>query len=283
MHMMTFRWALCAFAAFAFAATEAQARRGGGLSSTYEHLVLVQPLVENGQERSLALCHLVETHAVFFVPVWTTLQGYALAENRCDTERFRAVGPDDIAFLRDKGAIDARLPLDAKMGGATARGNWMTLGVVGALLGFGLLSSLVKAFSGGGRRMRSGKLGKLPPVAYQTIDAMCHVAKVDGHVDREEVNTIAGIAERLTRQPVDPGAVREMIDAASAGRVDYGRFTKGLTGNQGRIVLQGALLTAAADGDIQHQELGFMISLSNALGIGQFEFEQMMREAVSPA
>ncbi len=80
----------------------AEARRGGGGSSSQKMLFVADTeIVIDGKPHTL--CHLVEDSGVLFVPLFRTLEGYALAENRCDTDSYYALEPADIADAKAQG------------------------------------------------------------------------------------------------------------------------------------------------------------------------------------
>ena len=93
------------------AATDAEAGRRGG--STYEELVFVADVDLNDPDgRQMSLCILTETHAVTFAPLYSSVQGYTLAENRCEGDSYYSLTADDIRLGQTDGTFPAGLPAE---------------------------------------------------------------------------------------------------------------------------------------------------------------------------
>ncbi|MEL6960879.1 MAG: hypothetical protein AAGL89_18230, partial [Pseudomonadota bacterium] len=86
-----------------------------------------------GNESNMALCHLVDYLNVLFVPVYTTIEGYALSNDGCTGDMYRELSSEDLVTLQGAGLIPSDVPatpqadLQAWLWGHA----WLILGGVG--------------------------------------------------------------------------------------------------------------------------------------------------------
>lgn len=257
---------------FIFQSTDnAEARRGGG---SQEALEFIAPTKLVNGVGDLSLCHLVDHTTVFSMPVITQSEGYALANNKCDSETYFPVEPAEFLEMQRGGMVAANLPPAPSLSTTAALRNVLLV----AVLGLGLLVFLYKkasvAFGFGGRRGSK----KSASLAHNTLDAMCHIAKSDGHVDDQEVMIIAGICQKMTGQSFNLQEVKAIVESSASDLypTDFKRFAKGLDAAQSRVLLQAVLLVAGGDGMIAREENIFIGHLANALGIPTGEAADML-------
>ena len=258
-------------------ADPAEARRGGGSSSQKMLFVADTEIVIDGKPHTL--CHLVEDSGVLFVPLFRTLEGYALAENRCDTDSYYAMEPADIADAKAQGLIPADVPDEPVLSLAQkASGFWgwaIILGFVG-FAGMGALKTRKR------RAERQGLMGDIPPSAMAILDAMCHAAKADGHIADEEVREIAEIAERMTGQRFDPADVRRMADLAEAdpSDKDVKRLTAKLMPDEQGLLMKAVLTVVASDGQLAGKEQALVGKLAGAMKMSGEQVSALLAEVV---
>ena len=263
--------------AASLSALPAEARRGGGSSSQKMLFVADTDIVIDGKPHTL--CHLVEDSGVLFVPLFRTLEGYALAENRCEADSYYAMTAEDIAGAKADGLIPADVPDTPSLSlGQKAQGFW-GWGIVVGFLGFAGAGALKTRQR---RKEREGLMGDVPPAALAILDAMCHAAKSDGTIAPEEVTEIARIGEEMTGQSFDPARVRRMADLAEAdpSDKDVKRLVKGLAPQEQELLMKAVLTVVASDGTLDGKEQQFVGKIARAMKMAGDKVNAILAEVV---
>jgi len=248
----------------------AQAARGAG--SWGDDLVFVARTdVPTATGGTFALCHLVETMAVAFIPVYTTVKSYAMSEEDCTGTSYRPLTPEMFARGQSIGAFPADLPVDPRLSPRD-----MVVGHAGPLLLavaglFALLAWVIH-----GRKPRRRKSRVSDTLAINALAAMAHVAISDGDVDEREVSHIAGVLARLTGRDYPRDRVRDMIYQVQNHIGDIDALGEGLSDAERRIVMESALHVAVADGQIHPTEYQLVSQIANRLRIGGTEFREAL-------
>lgn len=275
--MRSFFTAVLAAACLVSLPDPAEARRGG---SEYQELLFVADtkIVEEGVPFSL--CHLVNSRSAFGISFFRGVETYALAENKCDTTAYYLMSPEDIAEAKALGMIDANVPNEPKL--ATSD---MVMGHIGWLLVLGVLvyAGVTANNSRKRRQERQGMMGEASPAAIAVLDAMCHAAKADGHIDSSEVAAIADAAERMTGEKFDPNQVAKMAKMAEdkPSDKDFKRLVKGRTAPEFDVMMRGVLMVVAADGRLADAEQQFVGELAQAMKMSGDQVQTILRDVVS--
>jgi tellurite resistance protein len=256
-------------------ATDAEARRGGG---TKEVLEFVAPtnLIDTGGA-VLSLCHLVEKNTFVGISIFSTSQGYALATDKCEVDNFYPLETAEFQALQSEGRIAAELPAEPSIGLVRTLWKYTFLGFVWTAIAVAALMALrVKMRT----RKRRKEIGKVSKVALNTLDAMCHVAKTDGHIDAEEIRAIAAASEKLTGTAFEHEKIEKMIELSEKKLPPkaFDRFTKGLRPSEYDTVMRGVLMVSAVDGNLAKEELDFIGNLAAVLKVSQGEILAMLDE-----
>lgn len=100
---------------------------------------------------------------------------------------------------------------------------------------------------------------------------MVRMMLADGAIDDKEVEIIRQIYGQLTNRDIPPAAVLAEAESASADQRGVEAFLSPIAGNlndEGKeMVVQGAFLVAAADGEFHDDEKTLLASIGHALGM----------------
>ncbi|HKL69149.1 TerB family tellurite resistance protein [Salibaculum sp.] len=248
----------------------AQADRGVGMWGK-DLILLSGTEIPTGSGGTYALCHLVETMTIAFIPVHTTIKSYALSDADCVGTAYRSLSAEDVAQGQAVGALPTDLPVTPQLTPqALVFGHAGPIVLTGALLFLVLTLLIHKRLKRGRRRRISDTL------AINALAAMTHVAISDGDVDDREVSHIAGILGRLTGRDYDLGRVRDMIGQVQSHIGDIDALGEGLTEDECRIVLESALHVAVADGQIHPSEYRQVSHIAHRLHIGGADFRDAL-------
>ncbi|NBD29884.1 MAG: TerB family tellurite resistance protein [Alphaproteobacteria bacterium] len=244
----------------------AEAARGGGIWG--DDLVFVaETEVPTAAGGTFALCHLVDTITVAFIPVYTAVKSYAMSEDGCEGTSYRPLTPEMFERGQSLGAFPADLPVTPRLSPRD-----LLIGHAGPVLL--ALAGLFKLLSWAihDRKPRRRKAKVSDALAINALAAMAHVAISDGDVDDREVTHIAGILTRLTGRGYDRGQVRDMIYQVQNHIGDIDALGEGLSDAERRIVMESALHIAVADGQIHPKEYQLVSQIANRLRIDGAEF-----------
>ena len=241
---------------------------GAGRWGNDLHFVAETTVPAPGGTGVMSLCHLVDFMSVLFVPVYTTVEGYALSNDGCTGSMYRDVSSQQVAQMQALGLLPTDIPVepsrslqDLLWGHA-----WLILGGLGILVrGLGMLR-------GGGRRR-----AKTPDaLAIHSLVAMSQVAIADGRIDDAEVHQIAQILTRLTGKGYGPQQVMEMLQRLNPSAADLAQVGQDLSEKDRQIVLEAALNIAVADGEIHPNEYAVVSDLAQRMRIGSDQFRSAL-------
>lgn len=274
---------LCASALFftMFSGEEAQAKRGGGVWGTSEQMSLIAPTdIQDDTQQKLALCHLTRKTHVLFAGVWRSSIGYVLAPNNCDSDSYYNLTAERLALGKVMGDFPSDLPDQPVMSSNDIFSGFWGLGAIVILLA---IAGIKAAGRSARKSKRHAEIGSLPPAALQVMDAMCHAAKADGKLDDAEVAMMADIAKQITGTTFDKARIRRMFEMAEAKPTDaqFAAFSRGLTADQRRMVLQATLMVVGSDGHMDQSERAFVQKLAQGLSINIDEVKAMLHAMVT--
>lgn len=263
--------------AASLSAFPAEARRGGG--STSQKMLFVADTQIEIEGRAQSLCLLVEDSGVLFVPLFRTLEGYVLAENKCDDDSYYETNAEMLAAGQAQGLIPADVPAEASLSLVQkVQGFWGW----GIILGFVGLAGMGALKTRGRRKEREGLMGDAPPAAIAILDAMCHAAKADGTIAPEEVAEIARIGGEMTGRSFSPTDVARMADLAEAAPSDkdFKRMIKGLMPQEQELMMKAVLTIVASDGQLDGKEQKFVGKLAGAMKMKADQVNALLGEVV---
>ncbi|MCF2869575.1 TerB family tellurite resistance protein [Octadecabacter sp. G9-8] len=221
-----------------------------------------------GTDGTMALCHLVDFMDVLFVPVYTTVNNYALSNSGCTGDMYRDLSAAQFTELQTAGLIPADLPATPAVSPVMrAWGHaWLILGAIG------VLKTAYIALRGKKKR----KTGTPDMLAIHSLVAMSQVAVADGRIDDAEVHQIASILTRLTGQAYAPSQVMDLLSRLNPSASDLDQIGQDLSEKDRQIVLEAALNIAVADGEIHPNEYAVVSELAQRMRIGADQFRSAL-------
>ncbi|AKS45022.1 Tellurite resistance protein TerB [Octadecabacter temperatus] len=216
----------------------------------------------------VSLCHLVDFTNALFVPVYTSVQSYALSPDGCVGDSYRALSAEQFSAMQASGLLPAELPEAPR---ATIKDllwghAWLIVAAIG------ILFSALIAF-----RDRKPRKAKTPDaLAIHSLVAMSQVAIADGRIDDAEVQQISSILTRLTGTSYAPQQVMELLSRLNPSPSDIDQIGEGLSDGDRQIVLEAALNIAVADGEIHPSEYAVVSDLAQRMRIGADQFRSAM-------
>lgn len=219
---------------------------------------------------TMSLCHLVDFMDVFFVPVYSSVQSYALSGTGCTGEMYRALTPKGFAMLQTAGMISPELSATPSV--PLTQMLWGHAWLIAA--GLGLLMRGAGALANRNRGPR--KAGAPDMLAVHSLVAMSQVAIADGRIDDAEVHEISAILTRLTGQSYSPSQVMQMLSTLNPSASDLAQVGQDLSEKDRQIVLEAALNIAVSDGEIHPSEYAVVTDLAHRMRIGAEQFRVTM-------
>lgn len=216
--------------------------------------------------QTIAVCHLVDYMKVLFVPVYTSVDGYALSNDGCTGDMYRDLSTEHLADLKAAGMVAASIPNTPQVGLAQmAWGHaWLIVAALALIVrGLGFLMS-------GGRR--ASKKSAPDTLAVHSLVAMSQVAVADGKLDQTEIKQISSILTRLTGRAYSMEQVSDLLNRLNPSHDDLANVGQDLSEKERQIVLEAALNIAVADGEIHPSEYAVVSDLAQRLKIGADQF-----------
>jgi len=206
--------------------------------------------------QAISLCHLVDTVEILFVPVYTVVEGYALAKDNCTSDTYGDLSNAQLASLKADGLVAADIPDTPQLNPTQfAWGHaWLIVGALALVFrGFMFLTS---------RNGRSRRKNVPDALATHALIAMSQVAVADGHIDQSEIKSISALLTRL-----------------APSRADLAQVGQDLSQNDRQIVLEAALSIAVSDGEIHPSEYAVVSDLAQQMAIGADQFRTTLARA----
>ncbi len=257
--------------ALAISATTADARRAGGVGGWGLDLQFrsetTLPMSSGG---SYSLCHLVDQMTFLFVPVYTTLDGYAISETGCEGDEYIPFTSQQMTNFQDMGLIPADIPATPKLSAQELMAGhaWLILGAI--VLMFKILIGLRSRSSKPRRRLSK-------EAEMQTLAAMCHVAVADGTIDEREVKEISSIMSRLTGKSISFGQINTLLRDMRDDPIDPSLLGQDLKPGEKEVVMEASLNIAVADGQMDPREHSLVSEIAQALQIRGPEFRSALQ------
>lgn len=267
----------------AVASSPATAR---GLPIWYGHaerLTFVASLTApvEGMAGDAALCIKTRQYSVDFIPLFATYS-YVLADRGCDTDRFVPLEDEQIAALKDAGALDEDLADRPAISPATLIEDRVGAIFVALFVMLSLGGALLRMRR---RQTRARILGISDPEVELFAQVLCVAAKCDGRIEDEEVAVIAEIISQASGRPVGEDAVRSILKTAgrTLSKADFARIGKRLSVGQRAMLYEAALAVMQADGDLSPAETKLAQGLGSSAMTGRSATASQTRPAVGNA
>lgn len=215
---------------------------------------------------AISLCHLVDYASFLFIPVYTSVDGYALSNEGCAGGAYRDLSAEHFQDLQAAGMIPTDLPATPRLSpvNLVAGHAWIVLAAFGLMLcGMAMLGS---------GRARKRKAPAPDALAIHSLVAMSQVAVADGHIDTAEIRQISSILTRLTGKGYSMEQVSELLTQLSPSPSDMAQVGQDLSEADRQIVLEAALNIAVADGEIHPSEYAVVSDLAQRMRIGAEQF-----------
>jgi tellurite resistance protein len=244
------------------------ASQANAFNRSGEDLRLVATTQIPGTNGPMALCHHVDFMDVLFIPVYTSIKGYALSGSGCTGDMYKSLSPAQFTEIQLRGLIDADIPIVPKQSFVSLA--WGHAWLIIAL--FGIVKGVFIAMIGNKRR----KPGAPDMLAIHSLVAMSQVAVADGRIDDAKVRQIASILTRLTGKSYAPAQVMDLLSKLNPSASDLGQIGQDLSEKDRQIVLEAALNIAVADGEIHPNEYAVVSELAQRMLIGADQFRSVL-------
>jgi len=223
--------------------------------------------------QTLSLCHLVDTMEILFVPVYTVVEGYALAKDNCSSDSYGDLSNAQLASLKADGLVAADIPDTPQLNPTQfAWGHaWLIFGAL-ALVFRGLMFLM-------SRNGRSRRKNVRDTLATHALIAMSQVAVADGRIDQSEIKSISALLARLTGRGYSMDQVSDLLSRLAPSRDDLAQVGQDLSQKDRQIVLEAALSIAAADGEIHPSEYAVISDLAQRMAISADQFRTTLARA----
>lgn len=217
----------------------------------------------------VALCHHVDYADALFIPVYRTIQGYALSSDGCTGESYRPLTPENFEVMQATGMVPMNLPVVAALSLRDIIFGHAVLILTAMAFLFKGLAWLIH-----GRAKPAAKAQDA--LAVNALVAMSHVAVCDGNIDEAEVRQISSILSRLTGRAYNTQQVVNLLQTINPSPSDIARIGQDLSPKDRQIVLEAALNIAVADGEIHPSEYAVVTDLAHRMKIGATEFRSAL-------
>lgn len=228
--------------------------------------------VPDAQGNFMSLCQLVDYANFFFVPVYTTVEGYALSTSGCEGEVYRTVPPELFAEMQARSVVPTDLPAKPSLALKDLAWGHAWIIVIGIAVAFKVMAYMI----GGGRRPRRKAAGSTDMLTVHSLVAMSQVAVADGRIDEAEITQISSILTRLTGSGYSPDRVRDMLSRLNPSPSDLAQVGQDLSERDRQIVLEAALNIAVADGEIHPSEYAVVSDLAQRMRVGGDQFRSAL-------
>lgn len=252
---------------------------------TQELAFVAQTAIPSREGQTFDLCHLYQTQTLNGFGLWRSSVGYVLSENGCQGSAYYD-NPAQIAFGFASGQIAEDVPPNARLSAMDVVTGF-TIPLAMACLA--LLALVSRFFVGRPAKSQAAErmevLGLEDGPTFRFIDAMLHAANADGRVKREEIVYIREKATDLTGLDYADEHIEWAITHTDRfrKRKDFKRFGAGLTEDQKRVVLRGALAIVASDQHMSRAEKAFIERLTDGLNLRDTDLHAILDGGMVPA
>ncbi|NCW67158.1 MAG: TerB family tellurite resistance protein [Marivivens sp.] len=265
----------------AFVPSQAEAKRystpSTGIGESLKFIAETDQVDPNGNPMSL--CYFGKGIVLFSAQMTFEVQGYVLAENRCDADSYFELTLQQMIMNKAAGLFPSDLPLVPETPADIKLRNYGFYGLIAFIIGFGFLSKLIGSM-GGLQAMTSKrdtrKARYNDETAVHALAAMCYVATCDGDYDQREIKQISQTLSALTGCVYTPKQIIEMLNYTAQDSDAVSAIGADLSENDRHIVMEAAMRIAFADGKVEQVEYDAIARIANLLQVSA----QVMRDLV---
>ena len=261
--------------------SQAEAKRysvpSTGFGESLQFIAETDQVDPNGNPMSL--CYLGEGIVLLSAQMTFEVQGYVLAENRCEADSYFELSLQQMIMGKAAGLFPSNIPATPETPADIKLRNYGFFGLIAFLLGAGLISKLVSSM--GGLQAVTSKRGSRKSryndeTAVHALAAMCYVATCDGDYDQREIKQISQTLGALTGCVYTPKQIIEMLNYTAQDSDAVSAIGADLSENDRHIVMEAAMRIAFADGKVEQVEYDAIARIANLLQVSA----QVMRDLI---
>jgi len=255
------RFLITVIFSFVFA-TAAQAQTDPRFFGRQAKLLYVTDANFPSREIPLALCaHVIDMH-VFGLPVYRAAVGYGYAENQCHADAYEPITTATLALMRDADVLPADVPDQPPVTLQWALRSMIIFGM--AALAILIVPLMLR------QRMRKASVQAVgqptDPVFFDILlTVMYHVARIDGVIEKAEVQAITRSVKALTAATVTPEMTAEKFTHAMRDDALFA-LLQDCDREQSAILMEGAVAVATHARVLTREKRMFLHQLNNQLG-----------------
>ncbi|WP_438986316.1 TerB family tellurite resistance protein [Marivivens donghaensis] len=261
--------------------SQAEAKRysipNTGFGESLQFVAETDQVDPNGNPMSL--CYFGEGIVLLSAQMTFEVQGYVLAENRCEADSYFELTLQQMIMGKAAGLFPADVPLVPETPADIKLRNYGFYGLIAFIIGVGLLTKLIA--SRGGLQAMTSKRGSRESryndeTAVHALAAMCYVATCDGDYDQREIKQISQTLSALTGCVYTPKQIIEMLNYTAQDSDAVSAIGADLCENDRHIVMEAAMRIAFADGKVEQVEYDAIARIANLLQVSA----QVMRDLI---
>ncbi len=261
--------------------SQAEAKRysipNTGFGENLQFITETDQVDPNGNPMSL--CYLGEGIVLLSAQMTFEVQGYVLAENRCEADSYFELTLQQMIMGKAAGLFPADVPLFPETPADIKLRNYGFYGLIAFIISVGLLTKLIA--SRGGLQAMTSKRGSRKSryndeTAVHALAAMCYVATCDGDYDQREIKQISQTLSALTGCVYTPKQIIEMLNYTAQDSDAVSAIGADLSENDRHIVMEAAMRIAFADGKVEQGEYDAIARIATLLQVSA----QVMRDLI---
>ena len=261
--------------------SQAEAKRysipNTGFGESLQFVAETDQVDPNGNPMSL--CYFGEGLLLLSAQMTFEVQGYVLAENRCEADSYFELTLQQMIMGKAAGLFPANVPLVPETPADIKLRNYGFYGLITFIIGVGLLTKLIA--SRGGLQAMTSKRGSRKSryndeTAVHALAAMCYVATCDGDYDQREIKQISQTLSALTGCVYTPKQIIEMLNYTAQDSDAVSAIGADLSENDRHIVMEAAMRIAFADGKVEQVEYDAIARIATLLQVSA----QVMRDLI---
>lgn len=246
------------------------------------------PTIDGG---TYALCQRVEQKNLLFVGYWARSTGYVISPSNCTGVDYSELIDGSFESAIAAGAIEGAFTENPGLSGGQIFNGFLIWFFLVPIIFYVIMNQVLL----GALKTRSPRAAATP-AADQTaapatdgpdafLDVVFNAARADGGIAPHKVKTICEVARKLAGRGYSERRVKRFV-AERLREAEAGRDSPLLI-NADRpdrsLLMQAALMTIVADGQMTMPEHRFLNGLANILEITRQEFDEIFRRTLGAA
>lgn len=214
------------------------------------------------REIPLALCaHVIDMH-VLGLPVYRAAVGYGYAENQCHADAYEPITTATLALMRDADVLPSDVPDQPAV---TLQWAWQSI-LIFAMAGLAILGIPLLLR----HRMRRASVEAVgqsaDPLFFDILlTVLYHVARIDGVIEKAEVQAINRSVKSLTAATVTPEMTAEKFTQTMRDDALFA-LLKTCDREERATLMEGAVSVATHARVLTREKRTFLHQLNNQLG-----------------